>query len=77
MKTAWGTVGITPSSLNLGIRLTGVIRFTPRPLQIRMTAPERRLGGSEVAWKAKKKTFPIPAGNRTPVVQPITSHYTG
>jgi hypothetical protein len=78
MNTAWGTVGITPSSLLLGIRVReGGQIHTKAALTPNEGAPEKRLGGSGVAWRAKKKTFPIPAGNQAPVVQPIASHYTG
>jgi hypothetical protein len=68
---------ITPHILNLSTRSRSVDRsFTPRPLYPRGSNPRyplnRRLGGpQDRSGRGGEKKIPAPAGNRTPVVQPI------
>jgi hypothetical protein len=51
MKTCWGNGGIAPRILDLGIRWTWVVSFTPRPFYPQGKSPEypldRRLGGPQ------------------------------
>jgi len=50
VKTYWGSGGIAPPFLDLGIRWRWVVSFTPRPLYSQGKSPwqplDRRLGGS-------------------------------
>jgi hypothetical protein len=77
MKTYWGS-GRKASHVNLGIRWSWVVSFTPRPLYLGVTAPGIHWIGDWVGPRAclnvvaKRKTPIIsPAGKRTPVVQPV------
>jgi hypothetical protein len=67
--------------LNLGTRWRWVVSFTLRPLYSQGNSPRyplyERLDGalSSSGCYGKKKTL-VPAGNRTPTVQPLACRYT-
>jgi hypothetical protein len=67
--------------LDLGTKWKRVVSFKPRPLYRRGDIPRyplyRRLGGTQNRYGScgvEKNIFP-PAGNRTPVVQPVARSY--
>jgi hypothetical protein len=80
MKTYWGSAGIDPRILNLGIRWRWVVSFTPRPLYLRGKSTRHPLDskpGGLQSWSGsesgggEKNPIITPAGNWTPVVQPV------
>jgi hypothetical protein len=81
MKAYWGSEGIAPRTLNLGIRLRWVVNFTSQPLypqrKSRWYTLDRRLGGPQ-SWSGRgdeKNYQPLP-GLETPIIQPEIQCYT-
>jgi hypothetical protein len=66
--------------LDLGIRLRGMVSFTPRPLYLRRSPQyplERRLGGPQGrSGRCGEEKNLASAGNRTPAVQLVARRYT-
>jgi hypothetical protein len=66
---------------DLGTRRCWVVSFTPRSLYSRGAVPSTHGTGGCMSpepvwtlWRREKSL--VPAGNRTPAVQPVTRHYT-
>jgi hypothetical protein len=76
MKTYRGIGNIAPDII-LGTRWRIVVSFTPRPLYIRGKNPryplEKKQGGFQSRSRrgGEEKKFPVPVGNRIPVIQPL------
>jgi hypothetical protein len=76
MKIYWGG-SIAPRILTLGARWRWVISVTLRPLNLRENDSkypvDRSLGGlqSRSERGGEEKKIPAPAGNWTPVFQPV------
>jgi hypothetical protein len=74
----WGSGGTVPGIPNYGTRWRWVQQlYHPEIWAILLSPLDRKLGGtqgrSEVVAKRKG---PAPAGNRTPIIQYVASHYT-
>jgi hypothetical protein len=69
-KAYWESRRIAPRILNFGIRWRWVVSFTSRPLYPRGKSPVTHWIGGWTRWRKTK--IPAPAGNRTPVIQPVT-----
>jgi hypothetical protein len=84
MKTYWGSGGIAPHILDLGIRWRWVVSFTPRPLYPKERAPGAHWIGGWVGPRAVlnavvKRKIPSPrreSNPTTPIVQSVAQRYT-
>jgi hypothetical protein len=84
MNAYWGSTGIAPRILDLGIRWRRVVSFTPWPLYPRERAPSTHWIGGWVGPRAVpdavvKRKIPSPrrkSNPRTPIVQPVVQRYT-
>jgi len=79
MNTYWWRGGMAPSIPNLGARWRWAVSFIPRLLYPQEKSPryslDWRLDGPQSRSRRggeEKGPFPIPAGNRIPVVQPVS-----